>query len=105
MMKIAVTIMENTIDSMMDARFGRCAWFAIYDTRTGQTEFLKNPAIDAQEGAGPVAVKFVAAQGVQKVISGEFGVKIRPLLEELGIEMIPCKDGKRISEIIEKFNL
>lgn len=104
-MKIAVTSTGNTMDSMVDARFGRCAWFLIYDTETKSHNFLKNPAAEAQEGAGPVAVKFIAEQKVQKVVSGEFGVKVRPLLEELGIEMITNKEsGKRVSEIINLFN-
>ena len=104
-MKIAITSTGNTMDSMIDARFGRCAWFLIYDTETKLHNVLKNPAAEAEEGAGPAAVKFVAAQGVQKIGSGEFGVKIRPLLEELGVEMIANKESeKRVSEIIEMFN-
>lgn len=101
-MKIAVTSTGNTIDSMVDPRFGRCSWFMIYDTQTKESTFVENQAKEATEGAGPAAVKFIASLGVQKIVSKEFGVKIRPLLEELGIEMITNKEtGKNIEEILK----
>ncbi len=104
-MKIAITSTGNTMDSIVDPRFGRCAWFLIYDTETLLHNFLKNPAAETEEGAGPAAIKFVAEQGVQKIVSGEFGVKIRPLLEELGIKIITNKESEmRVSEIIKSFN-
>jgi len=104
-MKIAITCVENRMESIMDSRFGRCAWFLIYDIETKLYEFIKNPVAEEEEGAGPAAVKFIAAQGVKKIVSAEFGVRIRPLLEELEIEMITNKEtNKRASEIINMFN-
>lgn len=104
-MKIAVTSMGNTMESTMDPRFGRCTWFLIYNTETKEFNFIKNPAIEETEGAGPAAVKFIASQGVKKIISGEFGIKVRPLLEQLDIEMISNKESdKNMQEIIENFN-
>ncbi len=102
-MKIAITSSGNNINAASDARFGRCPWFLIYDTETKEQQFFENPAADAQDGAGPVAVQFVASKGVKKIISGEFGVKIRPLLDELGIEMvINEKPGRVLSDIINE---
>ena len=101
-MKIAVTSEGNTLSSNIDSRFGRCSFFAIYDTETKHTEFLENPAKDASGGAGAAAVQFVAKQGVSKVVAGEFGGKTLPLLDSLNIEMISEKD-KTILEIIKRF--
>ena len=100
-MKIAITSTANTLDSIIDSRFGRCPYFAIYDTETKETEFLLNPAKYASGGAGPVAVQFIAKQGVSKIIAGEFGGKIISMLESLKIEMINEHD-KTISEIIKQ---
>ncbi len=33
-MKIAITSEGNSLNSLIDPRFGRCAFFAIYDTDT-----------------------------------------------------------------------
>jgi predicted Fe-Mo cluster-binding NifX family protein len=98
-MKIAITSEGQDLAAQMDGRFGRCAYFAIHDTETKNTTFFPNPAKAAAEGAGPVAVQFIASQGVSKVISGEFGGKIKSLLEQLQIEMIQ-ESGKSVSEII-----
>jgi predicted Fe-Mo cluster-binding NifX family protein len=104
-MKIAITSTGETLDSTIDSRFGRCAFFAIYDTETKATLFLQNPAKEASEGAGPVAVQFVATQKVNKIISGEFGMKIKTLLENLNIEMITNNDSAiKVADIIKQYH-
>lgn len=104
-MKIAITSTGNSPDSKLDQRFGRCAFFVIYDTETGATEFIPNPNKDALEGAGPASVQLVASRNVQKIISGEFGVKIKSLLDTLKIQMIALKEPeKKIEEIIKMLN-
>lgn len=101
-MKIALTSQTDNKDSMLDARFGRCAYFAIYDTDSKEFTFLENPAKDSESGAGPAAVAFVAKQGISKIVSGEFGMKIKGILESLNIEMISVKDNKTITEILSE---
>ena len=60
---------------------------------------------DAQEGAGPASVQTVASRNVQKIISGEFGIKIKSLLDSLKIQMIVLKEpDKKIEEIINMLN-
>jgi predicted Fe-Mo cluster-binding NifX family protein len=101
-MKVAITSTGNTLDSKLDQRFGRCAFFVIYDTETKAMEYIPNPNIDAQEGAGPASVQLVASRGVNQIISGEFGIKIKSLLDSLKIQMIVYKEPeKKITDIIE----
>jgi predicted Fe-Mo cluster-binding NifX family protein len=104
-MKVAITSQGNTLDSNIDERFGRCAYFVIYDIESKSIEFLPNSNKDAEDGAGPASVQLVASKGVQKIISGEFGMKIKPLLDSLKIQMIVIKENeKKISEIINILN-
>ncbi len=104
-MKIAITSTGNSPESTIDPRFGRCAFFVFHDTETGSTEYVPNPAKEAEEGAGPKAVQLVASRGVSKIVSGEFGVKIKPLLDSMQIQMIVIKEsGKRVDEIIHMLN-
>ena len=101
-MKTAISSTGNTLDSKLDQRFGRCAYFVIFDKASGSVEFLPNPNKDADEGAGPASVQLVAGRQVQKIISGEFGIKIKSLLDSLSIQMIVIKDNsKSVGEIIE----
>lgn len=104
-MKVAITSTGNSFESKLDQRFGRCAYFAIYDTESKGIEFIPNPNKDAQNGAGPASVQIVASRNVEKIISGEFGIKIKSLLDSLKIQMIVIKDPeKTIEEIITMLN-
>lgn len=100
-MKIAITSQGNALSDLLDPRFGRCSYFAIYDTDIKQTSFIINPAKESSEGAGPAAVQFIAEQGVTKIIAGEFGNKIKSLLDSLNIEM-KSEGEKTIREIISE---
>ena len=103
-MQIAITSTGNSLDALMDGRFGRCMYFVIYDTETGATEFVPNPNKEALEGAGPASVQLVASKGVEKVISGEFGSKVKAIFDSLKIQLVILKDPHiTIGQIIEKF--
>lgn len=102
-MIIAITSENNTVESRIDSRFGRCSYFAIYNSETKETMFLANPAKESAEGAGPAAVQFIAKLGVKKIIAGEFGTKIKSLLDALSIEMITLENQEiSISDIIKQ---
>ena len=104
-MKIAITATDNTTTAKLDSRFGRCAYFAIYDTETGTTEFIQNDNKNSAEGAGPASVQLIASKGVKQVISGEFGGKAKSILEDLQIQMIMANGPeKTIDEIIKLIN-
>lgn len=105
-MKVAITSTGNTLESKIDERFGRCAFFVIYDTATKATEFLPNPHKEDESGAGPAAVQLVASRGASKIVAGEFGMKIKSLLDSLKIQMIVFKQPDlRIQEVINMLNL
>lgn len=100
-MKIAITSTGNSLDSMLDERFGRCSFFVIYDTESKSTEFVPNPNKEAENGAGPASVQLVASRNVSKIVSGEFGMKIKSLVDSLKIQMIVVKEAKKVKEIID----
>lgn len=104
-MKVAITSTGNTLESTIDKRFGRCAYFVVYDTENKAMEFIPNQNKDKEEGAGPASVQLVASRNVNKLVSGEFGIKIKPLLDSLKIQMIVIKDPeKTIKDVIEMLN-
>jgi predicted Fe-Mo cluster-binding NifX family protein len=103
--KIAITSTGNNPDSKIDSRFGRCSYFVVYDTVSHSTEFIPNPNKENIEGAGPASVQLVASRGVGKVVSGEFGAKVKSIFDQLQIQLIVLNDHeKKVSEIIELLN-
>lgn len=104
-MKIAITSTGNSPDSKLDNRFGRCSYFVIYDTESHSTEYIPNTSKENIEGAGPASVQLIASRGAEKVVSGEFGAKVKSLFDSLKIQLVVLNDPqKKISEIIKLLN-
>jgi len=81
------------------------SYFVIYDNESGSTEFIPNPNKDNVEGAGPASVQLIASRGVKKVVSGEFGAKVKAIFDQLQIQLIIIKEAdKPINEIIDLLN-
>lgn len=51
-MKTVITAAGNNVSAAFDKRFGRAAWFCVYDHANGALAFEKNDFADAQGGAG-----------------------------------------------------
>lgn len=101
-MKIAITATGNSLESTIDQRFGRCAYFVFYDTESKAVDFVSNPNKENQGGVGPASVQLVTSRNVSKVISGEFGIKVKPLFDNLNVQMVVMKEpDKKIKDIIE----
>lgn len=104
-MKTIITSTGNTTNSDFDKRFGRAAWFCIYDEESKETSFVENQHLNASNGAGIKAAETVAEYDANKVISGDFGPKAKDLLDKLKIQMIIMQDNDlKISDIISKLS-
>src|SRR5690554_4786936 len=100
-MRIAIASTGDTLDAKIDFRFGRCSFFAFYDTETKNVEFLENEQKKFVQGAGPATVQFVASHNAKKIISGEFGQKVKTLCDQLHIQLIIVADENRsVQDII-----
>ncbi len=64
-MKIILTATSPSIDSNVDPRFGRGAYFLIVDPDTLEWQAYPNPGVGAPGGAGTLAAQFVANQHVE----------------------------------------
>ncbi len=88
-MRVAITADVNSENSPVSMVFGRCAYYAIYDTATGRLEFVPNPGGMAARGAGVQAGQFLIEQGVQMVITGGMvGPNASMVLDQAGIQVI-----------------
>jgi len=104
-MRVAITATGNSLESKVDSRFGRCSYFVFYDTESESVEFLPNANRESVEGAGPASAQTVASKGVQKVVSGEFGAKVKAIFDQLQIQLIMVPDSNRtVAQIIEMLN-
>jgi len=101
-MKVAITSTGDSPDALVDRRFGRCNYFVVYDTFAGESEFIPNPSVEHLEGAGVAAVNLVAEKGVKKVVSGEFGTKVKSLFDQLQVQLVSVPhESMTVRKVIE----
>ncbi len=105
MSKTVITSSGNTIGAQFDRRFGRAAWFCIYDESTGEYDFCENEYLDAGFGAGIKIAGKVVEWNATKVISGDFGPKAKDLLDKFEVQMVVIQDEAiKIRDIIQKLH-
>ncbi len=101
-MKIAISSSGNTLDSSLDPRFGRCAYFLIVDPADMTYEVFDNQSAAQSGGAGIQAAQFLADKNVSAVITGHVGPNAVQTLAAAGIEIFAEQQGT-IKEGVEKY--
>jgi predicted Fe-Mo cluster-binding NifX family protein len=93
-MKIAISASGNSLDAVVDPRFGRCVCFIVIDPDTMQFEALDNAANTSGGGAGIATAQMIAGTGVKTVLTGNCGPNAYQVLSANGIEVITGVSGK-----------
>jgi predicted Fe-Mo cluster-binding NifX family protein len=93
-MKIAVTSTGKTLESPVDPRFGRAAYFVLVDTDTGAFEAHDNAQnLNAAQGAGIQSAETVSRLGAEVVVTGHCGPKAFRTLQAAGIKVVVGAEG------------
>lgn len=74
-MRIAICSQGPGMESMVDKRFGRCAYFVLVDTEKESTDTFPNSGAGASGGAGPQTAQMLGEKGVDVVLVGNVGPK------------------------------
>jgi predicted Fe-Mo cluster-binding NifX family protein len=101
-MKVAVSSSGKELDSQIDPRFGRCAYFIICDTDDMNFEAFKNESAMLGGGAGIQSAQFVASKGAGAVITGNCGPNAVRTLEAAGIRLFAGESGT-VKQAVERF--
>jgi predicted Fe-Mo cluster-binding NifX family protein len=103
-MKIAVSAQSDSIEAKVSEKFGRCPFFIIIDSETGSFEAVKNPGIDTQGGAGPEAVRTIAAKGAHVALTGHLGPNAQAAIDAAGIKAITgMTETKTVRDTVESY--
>lgn len=102
-MRIAVTTTTPDVDSPVDPRFGRGAYFVVVDSGTMEWSAFPNPAASAPGGAGIRAAQFVSEHRAEGVISGDFGPKAHQALVTAGVSMFLHGTSPSARQAVERF--
>lgn len=101
-MKIVISSQGKEKNNLMDSRFGRCAYFYIYDTKTEKAEVVENEAVNSSGGAGIQAANLVVEKDIDVVITGNLGPNAIKVLKESNIKVL-TSEIKPISNILDDY--
>lgn len=86
-MKIAISSSGKETGSLLDPRFGRCTFYALYDNEEEKWSFLPNPGALEGSGAGVKAAQFLFEENVDVLLTGDLGPNASRILNAAGIKV------------------
>lgn len=102
-MKIALSAKGNTLNSEIDPRFGRAAFFVMVDPETMAFEILENKQnLQLPQGAGIQAAQKVVERGAKVVLTGNCGPKAFKVLKATGVQIAVGVSGL-VQEAINQY--
>ena len=87
-MKIAVSSTGQTLESTVEARFGRCPYFLMVNPATLEFEAIANTNAELGGGAGIQSAELIAEKGASVVLTGSCGPNALQVLEKAGIKVV-----------------
>jgi predicted Fe-Mo cluster-binding NifX family protein len=102
-MRIAISSTGQNLDSNIDPRFGRAAYFIILDAEAMDFEVVENTQnFNLPQGAGIQAGKAIADHHVDALITGHCGPKAFKVLQNAGVRIVTGASGK-VADAIDQF--
>jgi len=101
-MKVVISASGQDLNAGVDPRFGRCPFFIVTDTETGEFNAEANKGQGASGGAGIAAAQQVAVLNPGAVLTGHCGPNAFSVLEKAGIKVYTNVTGTA-AEAIQNF--
>lgn len=101
--KIVVCSTGSTPSSLVDERFGRCAYFMIWDPASKEFTALPNTVTDSAHGAGTGAVQILLENKVNLILSQRIGPKAFAVMEQAGVKIFSGITGKTVAEALRSY--
>lgn len=101
-MKICVSSTGDNMNSILDQRFGRTAFFIIVDSETMDFKVIDNEAAKTSGGAGIMSSQKVVEEGTEVVITGNVGPNAMKVLKAANIKIIKGVPVS-VKENVEKY--
>lgn len=100
-MKIMIPSREDRLDSLMDERYGRAAYFIIYDTDANDFEAIKNPYLNDRGGVGVSVAKLCVEKGADAAVAEHFGPNTLEILKPANVKLFQASVGT-VKDIVDK---
>jgi predicted Fe-Mo cluster-binding NifX family protein len=101
-MKIAISSTGKDLNSQVDPRFGRCAYFIIIDTDDMSFDAFENGNIALSGGVGIQSASYIISKGVKAVLTGNCGPKAMQTFSAGAVEVFTGLSGT-VKEVVERY--
>jgi predicted Fe-Mo cluster-binding NifX family protein len=103
-MKVAVASLGTVPEALVGIRFGTCSQFLVFDLDTMSHVVISvPPRAEPPDHVSLEAIRAVARQDVEAVITGDIKDVCRRTLQELGIDVISGVRGMSVLEAVERY--
>ena len=100
----AITVKEDNLNSPLEDCFGKAKYFCFIDNDPEKIEFSLNPGYDSLKGSGKKAVSYLLKRGVETVISRNYGITVKKMLNKHSIQTVIIPEKyESLSQILRKF--
>ena len=101
-MKIAISSTGKDLNSQVDPRFGRCAYFIIVETEDMSFEACENENTALSGGVGIQSASFIISKNVKAVLTGNCGPKAMQTFTAGEVEVFSGQAGM-VKEAVERY--
>ena len=104
-MKIAFSAKGETMDSMIDPRFGRTAYLVVYDEESTETSCFDNQSITGvAHGAGPQTAQKLMEMGANVLVTGTGpGGNAAAVLKKTNVKVLIGAAGMTLKEAYDAY--
>lgn len=103
-MKIAICAQQNNQQSPVDTRFGRAAYFAVYDDQSDLWNFVENSQnTQAAQGAGIQAAQFVIDADAEVLLARNTGPKAIAALQAAGVKVFAVEENMNLEQALNAY--
>mgnify|MGYP000134882938 CR=1 FL=1 len=103
-MKIAISAGGASLDSPFEPRFGRVPGFILYDSDTGEVEYMDNTEnMQLKQGAGIKTAQTIADRGAEVLITGKVGPKAMSVLEKRNMRIVEGS-GQTVRQVLDNYS-
>ena len=101
--KIAITAAGGDPEANIDARFGRCSHFMLWDPQSSDFTAIENKGGEAAHGAGTGAAQLLLKNQAQVLITNKIGPKAFAALKSAGIKVFSASETETITGALKKY--
>jgi predicted Fe-Mo cluster-binding NifX family protein len=103
-MLICIISIGPDLDSLVDSRFGRGAYFLIVDSEGKLIKSLENPGVKAIKGAGVAASQTLINEKVNIIIASNIGPNAFAVLNTSNIKIFSAKENLTAKQAFQEYS-